>query len=348
MKNNIEDLFISPHASMIDAIRIIDKGGAQIALVVDESKKLIGILADGDIRRALLKGKDLSISVENIMIKDFTFITTQDNEKEAIEKMRTHTLRQIPVLNNEGKAIKILLLQELLIKPKLNNTVVIMAGGEGKRLRPITENCPKPMLKVGNKPMLEIILEQCIKSGISNFYISVNYLKEKIISYFGDGSELGIKIEYLEEDFPLGTAGSLSLIREKLKDPVIVINGDVLTRTNLNKLLDFHRNKDADATLCVQQHEFKFPYGVVQVDGINLNSFEEKPSYINLINTGIYVINPKLIANIPQNKYMDMPSLLIKSRAAQSKVIVYPIHEYWIDVGRPESLKKVNSDWDDL
>jgi NDP-sugar pyrophosphorylase family protein len=259
--------------------------------------------------------------------------------------MRREVLRQIPVLDDEGRVVQLLLLQELLSPPQLSNAVVIMAGGKGTRLRPHTEHCPKPMLPVGDQPMLEILLEQCIASGFRQFYLSVNYLKEQIIDHFADGSRWGVSIEYLVENEPLGTAGSLQLLPDALKAPFLVLNGDVLTRLNPSQLLRFHNEHQAQATLCVREHELTVPFGVVQTNGVELAGFAEKPTYRHLVNAGVYVIDPQLLPLLPPHQATDMPSLLQAAQQAGHRVAVCPIHEYWIDVGRPETLEEAHATW---
>ena len=220
-----------------------------------------------------------------------------------------------------------------------------MAGGKGTRLRPHTEHCPKPMLPVGDKPMLEILLEQCITSGFHTFYFSVNYLKEQIVDYFDDGARWGVSIRYLMEDEPLGTAGSLQLLPDSLTEPFLVLNGDVLTRLDPVQLLHFHAQNQAQATLCVREHELTVPFGVVQTKGVELAGFVEKPTYRNKVNAGIYVIDPQLLPLLPPHQFTDMPSLLLAAQLAGHRVAVCPIHEYWLDVGRPESLLKAHREW---
>ena len=238
-----------------------------------------------------------------------------------------------------------MLLQELLNPPCLSNAAVIMAGGKGTRLRPHTEHCPKPMLPVDDKPMLEILLEQCIASGFRQFYLSVNYLKEQIIDHFQDGAQWGVLIEYLVENEPLGTAGSLRLLPDTVKEPFLVLNGDVLTRFNPSQLLHFHNDHQAQATLCVREHALKVPFGVVQTNGVELAGFEEKPTYQHLVNAGVYVIDPQLLPLLPPHQFTDMPQLLESAQASDKRVVVCPIHEYWLDVGRPETLQQAHREW---
>jgi len=330
---------------VIDAMSIIDRGAAQIALVVDENQRLIGTLTDGDIRRGLLNGMTLSAPVNGLMNTQFRYVRAGDKHTDVAGMMSRESLRHMPVLDNQGRVVKLIHSQELHVAPKLSNSVVIMAGGKGTRLRPHTERCPKPMLPVDGKPMLEILLEQYIANGFIRFFFSVNYLKQQIIDYFQDGKRWGVSIEYLVEDQPLGTAGSLQFLPRDLKDPFLVMNGDVLTRLNPSQLLRFHFEHEAVATLCVREHTTTLPFGVVQTNGVELAGFKEKPSYRQLVNAGVYVINPQLLSLLPPCQPTDMPMLLQSAQHAGHRVAVCPIHEYWLDVGRPETLKQAHLDW---
>jgi len=342
---NVSLISIGPFATALEALKVIDSGAAQIALVVDEQRGLLGTLTDGDIRRGLLHGETLETSVERLMNRQFRFVRSGEDQAAVLEMMHREVLRQIPVLDEQGRVVELLLLQELLAPAQLPNAVVIMAGGKGTRLRPHTEHCPKPMLPVDGKPMLEILLEQCIASGFRQFYLSVNYLKEQIIDHFEDGRRWGVSIDYLVEDEPLGTAGSLQLMPDSVQDPFLVMNGDVLTRLNLSQLLRFHFEHEAEGTLCVREHTTTVPFGVVQTKGVELAGFEEKPSYRQLVNAGVYVINPLLLPLLKPHQATDMPALLQSAQEAGHRVAVCPIHEYWIDVGRPETLQQAHQEW---
>lgn len=341
----LHEICIAPGTPVLESLRIIDRGAAQIALVVDAQQRLLGTLTDGDIRRGLLHGATLAEPVEQLMNRRFRFVRTEDDQATVLEMMRREVLRQVPVLDDQGLVVRLLLLQELLTPSQLPNAVVIMAGGKGTRLRPHTENCPKPMLPVDGKPMLEILLEQCIASGFRQFYLSVNYLKEQIIDHFQDGRRWGVAVDYLVEDEPLGTAGSLQLLPGTVQEPFLVLNGDILTRFNPSQLLSFHGEHDAAAIMCVREHVVTVPFGVVQTNGVELAGFEEKPSYRQLVNAGIYVIDPQLLLLLPPHQVTDMPTLLQSAQQAGHRVAVCPIHEYWIDVGRPETLQQAHQDW---
>lgn len=342
---DIKKVCISSSVSVLQAMQIIEQGAIQIALVIDEQRRLIGTVTDGDIRRGLLHGATLDSPIDKLTNHQFRFVRSCEDEASALEMMRSEGLRQIPVLDAQGQVVQLLLLEELLNPPPLMNAVVIMAGGRGTRLRPHTEHCPKPMLLVDDKPMLEILLEQCIVSGLKTFYFSINYLKQQIINYFGDGSRWGVSIKYLAENEPLGTAGSLQLLPDSLSEPILVLNGDVLTRLDLKNLLQFHNQHQGQATLCVREHESTVPFGVVQTDGLTLVGFEEKPTYRYLVNAGVYVIDPILLHLLPPHQTCDMPSLLLAAQAASYQVNVCPIHEYWIDVGRPDTLESARKHW---
>ena len=340
MSININKLLVNLESSIYEVLEVIQNGNAQIALVVDNKKKLLGTISDGDVRRSILKKGNLQINAELIMRRNFKFITVDENIEKALKKMKKEKIFQIPVIDKNGILLDLLLLKDFLRVEEKKNNLVIMAGGKGLRLRPYTEKCPKPMLKINGKPILEIILEQCIESGFREFHFSVNYLKNQIIDYFGNGEKWDVNINYLIEKKPLGTAGSLQLL-PKQSQPFIVINGDLLTRLDLNRILNFHIDNEADATLGVRNHTEKVPYGVVKVEGTRLLSFEEKPTFNHLVNAGVYVINPNLLDIIKVNSFLDMPNFLEIAKDKSYKINVYPIHEYWLDIGKPEFLKKL-------
>ncbi|WP_320667166.1 nucleotidyltransferase family protein [Prochlorococcus sp. MIT 1307] len=343
-----EQVFIPPSASLIEAISVIDKGALQVALIVDKSNVLLGVLTDGDIRKALLDNRPLTEPVEEYMTKEYKFVREDSSIGEALEIMRNYSLMQIPVLDKDNKVIEIRLLSEELGSRKSDTPVVIMAGGKGKRLIPYTNDCPKPMLKIGEKPILEIIMSQCIDQGFREFYLSVNYLKEQIIDYFGDGSKWNVSIKYLVEESPLGTAGSLYLIQQSIKESLLIINGDILTNFDLSKLVKYHKKNHSKITLCARQYQVEIPFGVVETDGIEILNIVEKPTIYNLVSAGVYVIEASILKLIPSNRFFDMPDLLLLAKKSGEKVIVYPIHEYWLDIGKPESLEKAYLEWNNV
>ncbi len=346
--DDICELMVSSETVVERILQKLDSSGAQMVVVVDDKKRMLGSITDGDVRRGLLRGESLQSKAYKIMNHNYRFMYNDSDESNAYEIMKKESLRYIPILDKDGVIKRIISLNEFLEPEKIRNPVVIMAGGKGMRLRPLTEDCPKPMLLVGGKPMLKILLEQFIASGFEEFYFSVNYLKDKIINHFENGERWGVNIRYINEDKPLGTAGSLKLLPSNIKRPFIVINGDVLTRLNTIQLLRFHIDHDALATICVREYEMKVPFGVVQVDGVELKGFKEKPRIRQLVNAGIYVINPALIESIKDGQVIDMPELLLNESNESRRVTVYPIHEYWLDVGRPESLEEAHATWEEL
>jgi dTDP-glucose pyrophosphorylase len=342
---DLPNYFVPASASLREVIAVIDKGAAQIALVVNGDQKLLGTMTDGDIRRALLRGDSLESPVERFMCRNFRALPATATEEGALAFMRRETLHQLPALDESGKVVRLFLLEEL-IQPKTRpNVVVIMAGGEGKRLRPLTYKCPKPMLRVGGKPLLEIIIEQCVDAGFQRFYLAVNYLKENIQNYFEDGARWNVRIDYLEENEPLGTAGALSLLPETINEPFLVLNSDVLTRVDYGRLLRFHEEHAAAATLCVREHTTQIPYGVVQMNDLRVLTLEEKPVLSHYVNAGIYLLDPRLLTLVPKNQFFDMPQLLEQAVQQQQRVSAFPIHEYWLDVGHPETLERAHGEW---
>jgi dTDP-glucose pyrophosphorylase len=342
---DIKKFIISVDHSIKQAISTLEANASQIVLVARENK-LLGTITDGDIRRALLRGELLDSSLEKIMNKNFIFLSETASEKEALALMQKKILKHMPTLDKEGKITNLFLLSEL-IKPKLlSHDVVIMAGGEGKRLGSLTKNCPKPMLKINGKHILEIILEQCIQAGFVNFYFSVNYLKEQIQNYFQDGSKWNVHISYLEEDEPLGTAGSLSLLPNQVKnEPTLILNGDVLHKIDYNSLIHFHKDSAADISLCASVHKTQIPYGVINIDDKGTPSLDEKPNLKHLINAGIYLLEPTIFKLVSKNNFLDMPDLIKRAKEKKYKINVFPVHEYWKDIGYPESLLQTSKDW---
>ena len=344
---NVSDICLNYKETLLNALKNLEKNNAQIVLVIDKKGKLLGTISDGDIRRNLIVGKSLKTKVTEIMNKNFVSLDKDFSKQNILEIMRTKDINQIPIIDKDGKVIDIVLLRELIkITKNYENPVLIMAGGIGSRLMPFTENCPKPMLRVGEKPILEILLERLIENGFRNFYISVNYLKEQIIDYFNDGKKWNVNIRYLKEKKRLGTAGSLSLLPKNLKEPFIVMNGDILTKFNIYQLLDFHKKNHSFATICAREYEFKVPFGVIESNGIELREIVEKPTYKSFVNAGVYMFDPQVLKIIKSNESLDMPELIERIRNLKKKINVCPIHEYWIDIGRHETLNKAHQSWE--
>lgn len=336
---------ISVNCTVRDTIQVIDQGAAQIALVTDNTRYLLGTVTDGDIRRALLRGLSLDCSVDQVMQRLFRALPDSASEEEALELMRREVLHQIPAVDGQGRVVRLFLLEDLLKPKTLPNPVILMAGGEGKRLGQLTKDCPKPMLRVGGRPLLQIILEQCIAAGFRDFYIAVNYLRHQIQEFFSDGGRWNVSIRYIEEDQPLGTAGALSLLPERYPYPLLVINADVLTRVDFTHLLRFHTEHGSAATLCVREHATQIPYGVVRTEDIRVLMLEEKPVLNHYVNAGIYLVNPEVLDLLPQGCFYDMPQLLEQVLHREHRVTAFPIHEYWLDVGLPETFERAKGDW---
>ncbi len=325
-----------------NAIEQLNKVGIKIALVLDENRTLLGTVSDGDFRRGMLRGLTLADPVENIMNRNPRTVREMANRLEILDLMHKTKISQIPVVNEQNQVVGIHLWDEISAQAKHSNVMVIMAGGKGSRLQPQTEKTPKPMLLVSGKPILEHIIKRAIGQGFNHFVIAINYLGEVIENYFKDGQGIGATIQYLHEDSPLGTAGALSLLTDKPENAFIVTNGDVITDINYSDFLEFHKIQNAAATVAVHTHEFQIPYGVVQINGLEIESYEEKPIISNLINAGVYALEPDVLDFIKEPKFRNMPEILEISKKLNKKVIVYPLHESWIDIGRPIDLELAN------
>jgi dTDP-glucose pyrophosphorylase/predicted transcriptional regulator len=324
------------------AIERLNKVGIKIALVLDENFRLLGTISDGDFRRGMLSGLTLEDTVEKIMNKNPRTVNEGTSRLEILKLMNDTKILQIPIVDRNNFVIGLHLWDDISVQAKYSNIMVIMAGGKGSRLHPQTENRPKPMLLVAGIPILEHIIKRARSQGFNHFIIAINYLGQIIEDYFKDGHKFGVKIEYLHEDVPLGTAGALSLLSHKPERAFIVTNGDVITDINYSDFLEYHTVQNAAATVAVHTHEFQIPYGVVQINGLEVESYEEKPIVSSLINAGVYALDPDILDLITEPKFRDMPELLDISRELKKKVIVYPLHESWIDIGRPIDLEIAN------
>lgn len=321
-----------------EVIENLDHTGLRIVLVTNKDGVFEGTISDGDVRRGLLRGLDMRSPLSEILHRNALIVPPEMGLDLVKQLMMINKIHQIPVVNEGRHIVGLYLWDDIIVAPVRNNSILIMAGGVGKRLRPHTENCPKPMLELAGKPMLEHIINRAKLEGFNHFIIAIHYLGHMIESYFNDGDRLGVRIDYLRETSPLGTAGALSLLNPIPNDPFIVINGDVITDIRYSEILDFHMRHSADATMAVRIHEWQNPFGVVQTIGANIVAFEEKPIIRSHINAGVYVINPTCIDLLVKNEYCDMPSLFERLQAKQRKAVAYPMHEPWLDVGRPDDL----------
>ncbi len=334
---------ILPDNSTIhDAITNLDKVAIKIVLIVNEAGKLEGTISDGDIRRGLLRGLEMNSPIEGIVYRNPLVVSPDMGLETVRQLMIVNKIQQVPVVDEQNKIVGLHLWDEITILPLRNNLMVIMAGGKGTRLRPYTEDCPKPMLSVSGKPILEHIINRAKSEGFSQFVLAIHYLGHIVEDYFGNGDRLQVKIDYIREQFPLGTAGALGLLNMCPEVPFVVTNGDVLTDIHYGELLDFHIRHNAIATMAVRLHEWQNPYGVVQTKGVDIIGFEEKPVYRSHINAGVYALNPEVLSFLEVDFRCDMPTLFERLQAKAKRTVAYPIHEPWLDVGRVEDLHFAN------
>lgn len=344
MTINWQNVVVEPSASIKSVLQVIDKAALRVALIVD-NHKLVGMVTDGDVRRGILKGIELTEPVYKIMNDTPLNANASLPTSELKKLMQQRQILSLPLVDDEGHLVGLKTLYETLNIEKRENPVFIMAGGFGTRLRPLTDNCPKPMLKVGGKPMLETLINSFKSHGFYKFYISTHYLPEVIMDYFGTGENFDVEITYVHEETPLGTGGALSLLPNSLpNEPLIMINGDILTNVDFSKVLDFHVKKNSDATMCVRDYEVKIPFGVIEGEGHEITAMVEKPTYRYFVNAGIYVVSNKIINSLPKNEHLDMPSLFEIKQQDGLKTLKFPIHEYWLDVGRHDDFKKAQID----
>lgn len=339
------DICVGPASTIRDAIARIDAGEAQLALVVDAGQRLQGTVTDGDVRRGLLRGVPLDEPVSTIMNGSPTTVGPGSSRSDILALMKQKLLRQIPIVDHEGRLLGLETLNELLRPATRDNVVVVMAGGLGTRLRPLTDECPKPMLRVGERPILETILLNFIEYGFRRFYFSVNYRADMVIDHFGNGGRWGVRIDYLREKDRMGTAGALSLLPEHATTPLIVMNGDLLTKVNLDQLLDFHASHGAKATMCVREYDFQVPYGVLKLDHHRIVEIEEKPVQRFFVNAGIYVLEPETLDLLPSGCSFDMPSLFSQLIDQDEPTAAFPLREYWLDIGHHADFDKAQGDF---
>ncbi|MFJ7917864.1 MULTISPECIES: nucleotidyltransferase family protein [unclassified Lysinibacillus] len=338
---------VNQNHTLLDTMKIIDDSSLQFAVVVDEEQHLLGTVTDGDIRRGILRGEGLDVTITSIMNKNPISAIKGQKYHKYKQLMKSKMLKQLPIVDDNNRIINILFADN--IETSLNkNTVVLMLGGLGTRLRPLTNDTPKPMLRVGNKPILETIIEGFKQYGYTDFIFSVNYKKEVIQDYFQNGEAFEVTIEYIEEDKKMGTAGALSLLKNRPTKPFFVMNGDLLTQINFDQLMQFHMEHESVATMCVREYEYQIPYGVIETDGTDLVTIREKPIHRSFVNAGIYVLNPDVLDHIPQDKFYDMPSLFESLIKKNGKTSVFPIREYWLDIGQMDDFNRANNEFKEL
>lgn len=342
----LERFLMAPDRSLRDVIACIDQNARGIALIVDDGRRLIGTITDGDVRRAILAGTSLDAPIHALLAgRSASPLTAQRGEPDAdlIHFMNRHSIRHLPLLDGDGRVADIALLGDLVKEYDLPLTAVVMAGGKGTRLHPLTETVPKPMLPVGDRPLLELIVEQLRTAGVRRLNLTTHYKKEIITEHFGDGRDFGMDIHYVDEEQPLGTAGALSLLPPR-DEPLLVMNGDILCGVDFRALYDFHREQGADMTIAVREHEFQIPYGVVESEGARVRDLVEKPVLRHFVNAGIYLLNPELCALVPSGRRYDMPDLIRRLLDEGRPVVSFPVREYWLDIGQHADYERALSD----
>lgn len=345
---NIESIKLKQNATIKEALGIIDSGAMQIALVVDGNDKLLGTLTDGDIRRGILRGLDLDSFIETIVYKEPAVAKISNTKEEILKIALSKKLHQIPIVDDNGIVLDLKEIEEL-VEPKIKtNKVILMVGGLGTRLRPLTQDTPKPMLKVGNKPILQTIVEKFAEYGFVNITMCVNFNASIIRDYFSDGKEFGVNIDYILEQKRMGTAGALSLLKERPNEPFFVMNGDLLTNVNFEHIFNYHTLNKATATMCVREYDYEVPYGVVKMNDNKIVEISEKPVQKFFVSAGIYMLSPEILDLIPKNEFYDMPTLFEKLIKLSKNVISFPIREYWLDIGRIEEYQKANEEYKEV
>lgn len=345
MAKNWKDVIVSAGTPLTEAIARIDASGLQVAVVLEPSGHLAGLVTDGDVRRAILSGRGLDIPTSQAMNRSVTVAPEGTHPREMLAMMRQKVIHHLPIVGGDGRMVGLATLDELIGAMERPNWVVLMAGGLGTRLQPLTRERPKPLLPVGGKPILETILESFAAEGFKRFFLSVNYKAEMIQAHIGGGERWGVHVDYLHETDRLGTAGGLTLLRERPVAPLIVMNADLLTRINFDSLLKFHESQRALATMTVRDYDVRIPYGVVRLEGARIEAIEEKPTRSFFVNAGIYVLSPGALEHLPQQGACDMPTLFERIMAAGAVTAAFPLREYWIDVGRMEEFERANREW---
>lgn len=346
--NTIKKLFIKLNVTIKYAMEIIDKGGKEIALVIDENDRLIGIVTGSDIRRAILRGVSLDCLVKDIVNRNFVFITKNYTQTLLNTIFERKNIKQLPVLDDNMRIIDLITYHKLKNKLLKENWVVIMAGGLGTRLLPLTKEIPKPMLKIGNKPMLETIIKQLKSYGYTNIVICLNYKGHIVENYFNDGSNFGVNIKYVKEEKRLGTAGAIRLASKYLNKSFFVINGDILTKLNFERMIKYHQEYENLITIGTRKYELQIPYGVIDIKEETVTELKEKPYMSFFVSGGIYCLEPEVIEYIPKDEYFDITQLINLLLAKGMKIGGFPIMEYWMDIGQIKDYEQANEDYSKL
>lgn len=346
-----KNIILKASSSIKEALKVIDKGAIRIALVVRGDESFVGTLSDGDIRRGLLLGLDLNDSIESVINKSPVVIhqnTSPELKNKILAQAVNKKIDYIPILSSDNKIISLEKVEDLKKFVVRKNSVVLMVGGLGTRLGGLTKSLPKPMLNVGNKPILETIVEQFCSFGFKNIIMCLNYKADIIKEYFGDGSRLGANINYILEPKRLGTAGALSMLTDLIKDDFFVMNGDVLTNLDFSKLCEYHIKQKNQATMCIREYEMQIPYGVVEVENNLIKKITEKPVRKFFVSAGVYMLSPQILEFVPKNEFFDMPSLFDILLAKNYKIGSFEIRDYWLDIGLIEEYKRANLEFNEV
>ena len=342
---DISKILLRTSSTIEDALNIINLGAVRIALVVDADGKLLGTLSDGDIRRGLLRKVKLNDTIKDAFSKNPATANIIDTRERLLQLCLKNGIGQLPIVDNSHRVVDLFLVDSEFYKKNYENQVVLMVGGLGMRLRPLTDNTPKPMLHVGGRPILQTIVKGFVDSGFTNITMCLGYKSNVIQNYFEDGSDFGANIDYIVEEKRMGTAGALSLLKKEISKPFFVMNGDLLASINYKDMLDFHEESNSKATMCIREYDFKVPYGVVSVNNEEITSIKEKPIHSFFVNAGVYLLGPECIDLIPSNKFYDMPSLFEKMILNKRKITSFPLKEYWLDIGRMDDYHQANNDY---
>jgi dTDP-glucose pyrophosphorylase/CBS domain-containing protein len=343
----LDKVMVPPSAAIRDAVEAIDAGAVEIALVVDEERRLLGTITDGDVRRAMLRGVDLDGPIDEVIHREPVTASTGAAREELLGLMTERGVEQIPLVDDDGRVEQLAFLREIVAAEEAgpDSPVVVMAGGEGQRLRPLTEDRPKPMLEIGGRPLLETTLDQVREAGFSRVLIAVNYKADQIQEHFGSGESRGLEISYIREEEAMGSAGAIRLAPGELDRPFILINGDLLTKVNLGALLRFHREEGNAITVGVRKFKLQIPYGVVEIEGTAVTEMKEKPQMEVFVNAGVYAVSPEAVALVPEDRdFFHATDIVNLALDAGRRVGSFPIREYWLDIGHLSDYERAEDD----
>lgn len=337
---------VAPDVSILDAVEVLNDGHVRIILIVDLQKKLLGVVTDSNVRRAILSKTDFQRPVSTIMVTSpiTAKVGTEDQEIQAL--MERTGIHEIPLVDDEGRVSGLRLIGDVIQQyPAVHKTAVVMAGGLGTRLKPLTDEMPKPLLQVGDKPILFTLLDQLVAADFEVIYVTGNYKAGMIKEAIDQIDRYASRVRYIDETSRLGTAGALSLLPERPQEPFLVLNGDLLTKVGLDALMRFHSFERNLITMALKEERFRIPYGVATVEGTRVLSLQEKPDHLAFINAGVYVVDPVILDRIPEGRQLDMPDVIQEVLTANLRVGSFPIHEYWLDIGQPEQLETAQSEF---